>query len=124
ADRQRSKQHFVLLGGRAFVFAGIEHVKGIAGLHLALEVDVVGIDPDHVFDDGGRHLIAHRGLVNALIEPHAAAVVIVVVFAALVVGSIGDGVHALHVDRDVFAKVRQRGDGFDGGIVGDDHAIG
>ena len=80
ADRERGEQHLGLFGdGGAFVFAGIEHVEGVAGLHLALEVDVVGIDADHVLDDGRRHLVAQRGLVDALIEPHAGPVVIVVV---------------------------------------------
>ena len=56
-----------------------------------------------------------------MIEPHAGAVVIVVI---AVVGGLGDGVHALHVDGDVFAEIGKRGDGFDGGIVGDDHPVG
>src|SRR6266576_2465367 len=107
--------------GMHLVVAGEEHVKGIAGLYLALEVDVVGVDADHVLDDAWRHLVAQRGLVNALIEPHAGAVVIVVI---AVVGGFGDGVHALHVDGDVFAEIGQRGDRFDGGIVGDDHPVG
>ena len=108
----------------AFVFAGVEHVEGVAGLHLALEVDVVGIDPDHVLDDAGRHLVAQRGLVDALVEPDAAAVIIIVVVVVLAVGGLGDGIHALHVDGDIFADVGQRGHGFDGGVVGDDHAVG
>ena len=122
ADGQRGIQHLALVAGvGAFVLAGIEHVEGIAGLHLALEVDVVGIDADHVLDDVRRHLVAQRGLVDALIEPHPAAVVIIVVAA---VGGLGDGVHALHVDGDIFAEIGQRGDGFDVGIVGDDHPVG
>ena len=71
----------------------------------------------------GRHLVAQRGLVDALVEPHAAAVVIVIV-VVLLSAVLGDGIHALHVDGDIFAEVGQRGDGFDRGIVGDDHAIG
>ena len=67
--------------GHAFVFAGVEHVEGIARLHLALEIDVVGVDLDHVLDDAARHLVAHRGLVDALVEPHAGAVIVVIVVA-------------------------------------------
>ena len=103
ADRQRSKQHIVLFGNiGAFVFAGVEDVEGVARLHLALEIDVIGVNPDHVFDHGRRHLIAERGFVNALIKPHTAAVVIIVV---AIVGRLGNGVHALHVHGDVFAKI-------------------
>ena len=68
-----------------------------------------------------RHLVAQRGLVDALIEPHAAAIVIIVV---AVVGGFGDGVHALDVDGDIFAEIGQRGHGFDRAVVGDDHAVG
>ena len=99
----------------------IEHVEGVAGLHLALEVDVVGIDADHVLDDRRRHLVAQRGLIDALVEPHPGAVVIVIVAG---VGRLGDVVHALHIDGDIFAEIGQRGYGFDGGIVGDDHPVG
>src|SRR4029077_7040321 len=123
ADRERGEQNFGLFGdGRAFVFAGIEHVEGVAGLHLALEVDVVGIDPDHILDDACRHLVAQRGLVNALVEPDAASVIIIVV--VFVGRYLGHGIHALHVDGDIFADVGQCGNGFDRGVVGDDHAIG
>ena len=71
----------------------------------------------------GRHLVAQRGLVDALIEPHPGPIIIIVV-VAVVFGGLGDGVHALHVDGDIFAEIGQRGDGFDGGIVGDDHPVG
>ena len=57
-----------------------------------------------------------------MIEPHAGPVVIIVVVA--VIGGLGDGVHALHVDGDVFAEIGQRGDGFDGGLVGDNYPVG
>ena len=88
ADGQRGEQHVVLLGdGGALVVAGEEHLERIAGLHLALEVDVVGVDLDHVVDDRGRHLVAHRGLINALIEPHAGAVVIIIVVAGVAVSA-------------------------------------
>ncbi len=125
ADRERGEQHVVLLGRRhALVFAGVEHVEGIARLHLALEIDVVGVDLDHVVDDRHRHLVAHRGLVDALVEPHAGAVVVVIVVAVGVGRGIGDGVHAGDVDRDVFAEIGQRRDRLDHGVVGDDDAVG
>ena len=123
ADGEGCEQYLGLLGdGGAFVFAGEEHVERIAGLYLALEVDVVGVDPDHVLDHGGRDLVAQRRLVDALIEPHAAAVVVIIVVVGR--GSLGDGVHALHVDGDIFAEIGQCDDGFDGGFVGDDHPVG
>src|SRR6266516_4878318 len=93
ADREGGEQHLALFGiGGAFVFAGKEHVEGVAGLHLALEIDVVGVDANHVFDDSWRHLVAQRGLIDALIKPHPGPVVIIVV---AIVGGLGDGVHAL-----------------------------
>src|SRR4029077_16531792 len=49
-------------------------------------------------------------------------VIVIVVFA--VVGGVGGGVHARDVDGDVFAEIGQRRDRFDGGIVGDDDAVG
>ena len=111
ADGERGIQHLALFGDvGAFVLAGIEHVEGVARLHLALEVDVVGVDADHVVDDRHRHLVAQRGLVDALVEPDAAAVVIIVVVVALAVGGVGDGVDAGDVDGDVFAEIGERGD--------------
>ena len=119
ADRERGEQHVVLgFDARRFFLAGIEHVEGIAGLRLALEIDVVGIDADQFVDDRARDLIAQRGLVDALVEAGAFAVVIVVVVAG-----IGDlRVDARHVDRDVFSHIRQRHDRLDGAFVGDNHA--
>ena len=125
ADRERGEQHLVLFARRhALVLAGVEHVEGIPGLHLALEIDVVGVDLDHVLDDGHRHLVAHRRLVDALVEPHAGAVVIVVVVAAGVGPGVSDGVHAGDVDRDVSAEIGQRRDRLDHGLVGDDDTVG
>src|SRR6185312_9996142 len=125
ADGQSGIQHFgFFVVGGAFVLAGEVNVEGIARLHLALEVDVIGIDADHVLDDGGRHLVAHRSLVDALVEADAAAVIIIVIVVVLAGGGIGDGIHALDVDGDVFADVRQGRHGLDDGFVGDDHAIG
>ena len=81
ADRERREQHVVAWSRRRrrLFLAGIQHLEGIAGLHLALEIDVVGIDADHVVDHRARNLVAQRGLVDALVEPHAGAVVLLVV---------------------------------------------
>jgi len=59
AGGQQSEQH-VRLGvvARVLVLAGVQHLEGIAGLDLALEVDVVGIDADEVVDHRARHVIA------------------------------------------------------------------
>ena len=85
ADRQRREQHLVLgVGGRRLVVAGVEHVEGVARLRLVLEIDVVGVDADQALDHRARNLVAQRGLVDALVEPHALAVVLVVV------GGVGD----------------------------------
>ncbi len=79
ADGERGEQHVVAaVGGRRFIFAGVQHFERIAGLHLALEIDVVGVDADQFVDDRPRNLVAQRGLVDALIEPHAGRVVFVV----------------------------------------------
>ena len=75
AGRQRREQHLALAVG-AFVLAGKQNLERVAGLHAALEIDVVRIDADEVFDQRARHLIAQRGLVDALVEPHAPAVVL------------------------------------------------
>ena len=66
-----------------FVLAGEQDLERVAGLHAALEIDVVRIDADEVFDQRARHLVAQRGLVDALIEPHAAAVVLLVLLLLL-----------------------------------------
>ena len=102
-----------------FVLAGVKHLEGIAGLHFALEIDVVGVDADQIFDDRPRNLVAQRGLVDALIESHAGRVV----FVGVVLGIVGDfGVDILDVDRHVFSGVRQRHHGVDPAIAGDDDA--
>ncbi len=47
ADGERREQHVVAaVGARRFFFAGVQHFEGVARLHLALEVDVVGVDAD------------------------------------------------------------------------------
>src|SRR6516162_11418014 len=123
ADGERGEQHLVLLvGGYPLILAGIEYVKGIAGLDLALEIHVIGVDADHVVDDRHRHLVAQRRLVDALVEAHASAVVVIVVVIVLVVGDVGDGVDAGDVDGDIFAEIGKGGDGFHHGVVGDDDA--
>src|SRR5262249_19065022 len=66
-------------------------------------------------DHGARNLVPQRGLVDALIEPHAGAVV----FLFLVVLR-GGRLGALHVDRHVFAEVGQRHHGLDRGVADQD----
>ncbi len=116
ASGQQRVQHFrlgVVVG--VLVLARIEDLEGIAGLDLALEVYVVGVDADQVVDDRARDVIAQRGLVDALIEPHALAVVVIVVRS-------GDGVGAAHVDRDVFTHLRPGHHRLDRGVGGNDDA--
>ena len=65
-----------------------------------------------------RHLVAQRGLVDALIEPHA-----------LLSSSSSSRLRrpacsCLHVDRDIFAGVGERHDRLDGVVADDDHAHG
>src|SRR4029077_12976547 len=73
ADGQRSIAH--VIAALAALVLGIKEVEGIPGMHLALEVYIVGVDADEFLDHRVRHIVAQRGLVNALVEPHAAAVV-------------------------------------------------
>ncbi len=121
ADGQRREQHFVAaLGARRRLFvAGIEHFEVVAGLHLALEIDVEGIHADQFVDQRARDVVAQRGFVDALVERHAGG-------GGLLAGVLGVlhhlGVDILGIDRDVFAGVGQRGDRDDGDVVGDDHA--
>ena len=53
--------------------------KESPGLHLALEIDVVRIKPDQVFDHRAGQVVAQRRLVDALVEPDAGAVILLVV---------------------------------------------
>ena len=118
AGRQRGEQHVALAAVvDVLVLAGEQHLERIAGLNLALEIDVVGVDADQIVDHRARHLVAQRGLVDALVEPHALAVVLLVVVraGATLVG-------AARVDRDVFALVGQRDDRLDRAVAGDDDA--
>ena len=119
ADGQRRKQHVVVARVGVFL-ARIQHLEGIARLRAALEVDVVGIDAHQIVDHRARHLIAHRGLVDALIEPHRGGVVLVVLVR---LGDLGAAAaQALHVDRDVFAGVGERDHRLDRAVADDDHA--
>ena len=120
ADGQRGEQHVVAaVGGRGLFFAGVEHFEGVAGLHLALEIDVVGVDADQVFDDRARDPVAQSGFVDALVEANAGRVVLVVA----VFGIFGDlGVDVPHVDRNIFAGIRERDDSVDRRFTGDNHA--
>ncbi len=59
AGRQRREQDVALaVVAGVLVLAGIQDLERIAGLHLALEVDVVGVDADEVVDHRPRHLVA------------------------------------------------------------------
>src|SRR5262245_58453657 len=120
AHRQRGEQYVVAaVGGRCLFFAGIEHFKGIAGLHLALEVDVVGVDADQVFNDRARDAVAKGGLVDALIEANAGRVVLV----TAVFGIFSDlSIDISYVDRNIFAGIRERDDSVDRRFTGDYHA--
>ena len=119
ADRQRREQHVVLgVGAGVSSSPAIQHVEGIARLHLVLEVDVVGVDADQVFDHRARDLVAQRGLVDALVEPHALAVVLFVVVGCRTTTR----VHAGDVDRDVLAHVGQRDHRLDRAVADDDDA--
>ena len=73
ADRQRNVAHLTL--AVVVLVVRVHDVERIARLHLALKIDIVGVDADHLLDHGGRHVIAQRRLVDALIKPHAAAIV-------------------------------------------------
>ena len=120
ADGKRGEQHVVAaVGDRRLVLAGVKHLEGIAGLHLALEIDVVGVDADQVFDDRARNLVAQRGLKDALIERHAGGIVFVVLVFGIV-GHVGGG--AADVDGNVFAGIGQRHHGVDRRVAGDDDA--
>ena len=50
ADREGGEQHVGLAVGRRLVLARVEELEGVARLHPALEVDVVGVDADHLVD--------------------------------------------------------------------------
>ena len=102
----------------AFFFAGIKHFERVARRRLALEVDVVGIDADHFVDDRARNLVAQRGLVNALIEAHAGAVVLLF----LLIDAGDRRIGALHIDQHVVAEIGQRDHGIDRAVADDDHA--
>ena len=68
---------------------------------------------------GVRHLVAQRRLVEALVEPHAAGIVVV----CLIVAGVGDvGVDVADVDRHILADVGQRHRRLDGAVAGDDDA--
>ena len=116
ADGQRREQHVV--GGALFFFTREQHFERVARLRLALEVDVVRIDAHQIVDHRARDLIAQRGFVDALIEPHCGRIVLVVLVR---LRDLGRGRHALHVDRDVLAGVGERDHRLDG-IAGHDHA--
>ena len=84
-----------------FVRLGDEGRERIAGLDRALEVDVVGEGANQFVDDGVGQALLERGLVDALVEAHAAVVLL------LRIGALGGvaaqrhrHVDAVVVDRD------------------------
>src|SRR5579863_4286395 len=119
ADAERGVAHDV---GAFAVFVGrVQHVETVAGLHFALEIDVVGVDADQVVDHRLRHVVAQRRLPQALIEAHAATVFVFLV--GLIVAAVGDlGVDIANVDRDIAAEIGERDRRRDAGIAGDDDA--
>ena len=100
---------------RRLVLAAEQHLERIARLHLALEIHVVGVDANEIVDHRARHLLAQRRLVDALVEAHAAARIVLVLLR------LGDlRVGALHVHRDVLAGIGQRDHRLDRAVGGDD----
>ena len=117
ADAERGEANLVL--SFAVLVVRIHHLERVAGLGLALEVDVVGVDADQILDHAVGHVVAQRGLIQALIEPHAGAVVLL----GLVVLRGDFGVDVADVDGDVLAAVRQRRRRRDPGIAENHHPL-
>ena len=74
-----------------------EHVEAVAGLHLLLEVDVIGMDPEQLEDGVGRNVLAHGRVIEARVER-----------GALLLGAVLGGDHAGLVGDDEVAAVVAR----------------
>src|SRR5712692_2952490 len=98
AGYQRSVEHVVAVT----LVIGIEHVERISRAHLALQIDVEGEIANHVVYHPLGDLVLERGLVNALIEPHALAVIV------LVIADHGEAHVARLLDRHVTAVIGDR----------------
>ena len=72
AHRDRGEQQLRMR--LELVGVGDESDQRIAGLHRALEIDVVGEGAHHFVDDRPRQPLLQRGLVEALVEAHPAFV--------------------------------------------------
>src|SRR5204862_8180994 len=102
ADRERGIAH--LVAAFAALVAGIQNVEAVAGQRFALEIDAVGEDADQLGNHRARHIVAQRGFVDALIEPHAGPVV-----GRSIVAGLGVlGIDVADVDRDIFAEIGER----------------
>ena len=58
AGRQQSEQHFGLGVSGVLVVARVQDLEGIAGLNLALEIDVIRVNADEIVDHRAGHVIA------------------------------------------------------------------
>ena len=119
ADGQRREQHVVVARVGVLV-ARIQHLEAIARRRAALEVDVVGIDAHQIVDHRARDLVAQRGLVDALIEPHRRGVVLVVLLGLRDLGAAA--AQALHVDRRRTCRCRTARPRLRRAVADHDHA--
>src|SRR6516165_5249096 len=110
-SREQGIENFRLAGvAGILVVAGKEDFEGIAGLNLALKIDVIGINANEIVDDRTRNVVAQSRLVDALVESDALAVVLFVVACGR------DAVCAAYIDSNVFALVRPGDHGLDAGV--------
>ena len=113
AEIERGVEQFRPLGGvgPGLLVVGVEQVDPVARRDATLEVDVVAEDPDDILDRGAGHVVARTGLVEALVEPGAAALVLLV----LAVGGVGLGLFPAAAPR----LVDRRRDGNEASAVVD-----
>ena len=123
-DGHRGVEQLAHLAAALAVIGHVEeHVERVAGLHLLLEVDVVGMDAEQLEDGVGRNVLALGCVIEARIERgallllgafggEAALLVGDDEVAAVVAGDAGEmlvaGVHA-HLDRLHLVGVARRG---------------